>query len=368
MLKPTRPAVRALAFVFVALLAITGVAGVAGATVWTPETDPVTELDGAPVSVAVAQSGGSWSVDAEGVVATSGAAEHFGDLEGVDLAAPIVDIAATPTDRGYVLAAADGGVFAFGDAVFHGSAAPYGPVSPIVGIALTPGGYWLAAADGGIFSFGDAQFYGSGATYELAAPIVDIAASDTAAGYLLLGSDGGILTFGDARFAGSLAHASDETAVSIAEVGDGYWVLNESGLIETVGDTPAAPQPNIEVPAFATGIAVSDSGKIAVSVSPAAPRVAEMTPAEAFVASLPPERVAIWDALAHCESTSRWDINTGNGFYGGIQFTLSSWRAVGGTGYPHEHSREEQIYRGELLLEIQGWRAWPGCTRKLGLR
>ncbi len=46
-----------------------------------------------------------------------------------------------------------------------------------------------------------------------------------------------------------------------------------------------------------------------------------------------------WDAIAFCESTNRWDINTGNGFYGGLQFTLSSWQAVGGQGYPHHASR-----------------------------
>ncbi|MCP3938438.1 MAG: transglycosylase family protein [Actinomycetia bacterium] len=93
-----------------------------------------------------------------------------------------------------------------------------------------------------------------------------------------------------------------------------------------------------------------------------------MTPGEAFVAGLSVERIAIWDALARCESNGRWDINTGNGYYGGIQFSPSSWWSVGGEGYPHQASREEQIYRGELLLDIQGWGAWPGCTRKLGLR
>lgn len=77
---------------------------------------------------------------------------------------------------------------------------------------------------------------------------------------------------------------------------------------------------------------------------------------------------AVWDRLAQCESNGRWHLNTGNGFYGGLQFTLRSWRAVGGAGYPHEHPREVQIRKAERLLEIQGWRAWPACSRKLGLR
>lgn len=68
-----------------------------------------------------------------------------------------------------------------------------------------------------------------------------------------------------------------------------------------------------------------------------------------------------WDAIAFCESTNRWDINTGNGFYGGLQFTLSSWQAVGGEGYPHHASKAEQIKRAEMLQDLQGWGAWPKC-------
>jgi len=76
----------------------------------------------------------------------------------------------------------------------------------------------------------------------------------------------------------------------------------------------------------------------------------------------------VWDDLADCESGGDWSIATGNGYYGGLQFSLSSWRAVGGSGYPHENSRAEQIHRAELLLEQQGWGAWPACSRQLGLR
>jgi LysM repeat protein len=78
--------------------------------------------------------------------------------------------------------------------------------------------------------------------------------------------------------------------------------------------------------------------------------------------------MATWDRLAQCESNGNWSINTGNGYYGGLQFALSSWEWVGGTGYPHEASKSEQIARAELLLERQGWNAWPACSRQLGLR
>jgi hypothetical protein len=89
--------------------------------------------------------------------------------------------------------------------------------------------------------------------------------------------------------------------------------------------------------------------------------------ASIFVASLPPDRVATWDSLAECESGGNWSENSGNGFYGGLQFTLDSWQGVGGSGQPNEHSREEQILRGELLEDIQGFGAWPNCAADLGL-
>lgn len=58
-----------------------------------------------------------------------------------------------------------------------------------------------------------------------------------------------------------------------------------------------------------------------------------------------------------------WSINTGNGYYGGLQFSLSSWQAVGGQGYPHNATRLEQMYRAVLLMRQQGWNAWPNCRR-----
>jgi Transglycosylase-like domain len=81
-----------------------------------------------------------------------------------------------------------------------------------------------------------------------------------------------------------------------------------------------------------------------------------------------PNSYATWDALAECESGGDWHINTGNGYYGGLQFSLGSWQAVGGTGYPHENSRETQITMGQRLYASSGWGAWPACTAQLGWR
>lgn len=112
----------------------------------------------------------------------------------------------------------------------------------------------------------------------------------------------------------------------------------------------------------ATAEALADAGLDAEEVpDPRLPQTDVVVPP----AGITPENV--WDHLALCESSGDWHINTGNGYYGGIQFLPESWWAVGGTGLPHEHTREEQIYRGTLLWQIQGWEAWPQCARRLGL-
>jgi resuscitation-promoting factor RpfA len=74
-----------------------------------------------------------------------------------------------------------------------------------------------------------------------------------------------------------------------------------------------------------------------------------------------------WDALAQCESSGNWAINTGNGFAGGLQFTPSTWAAYGGTGSAANASREQQIAVAERVQAAQGWGAWPSCSAKLGL-
>ncbi|WP_136609354.1 transglycosylase family protein [Sinomonas albida] len=74
-----------------------------------------------------------------------------------------------------------------------------------------------------------------------------------------------------------------------------------------------------------------------------------------------------WNALAQCESSGNWAANTGNGFYGGLQFTLSTWQANGGTGMPNQASAAQQISVAERVLASQGWGAWPACSAKLGL-
>ena len=78
-----------------------------------------------------------------------------------------------------------------------------------------------------------------------------------------------------------------------------------------------------------------------------------------------------WAALAKCESGGNWSINTGNGYYGGLQFSASSWRGAGGGKYaplPHLASPSEQVATAEVLRGSGGWGHWPACSSKLGLR
>jgi hypothetical protein len=73
-----------------------------------------------------------------------------------------------------------------------------------------------------------------------------------------------------------------------------------------------------------------------------------------------------WDAVARCESGGNWAINTGNGYYGGLQFSLPTWRAHGGVGNPAHAAREQQIAVAERVLKSQGIRAWPTCGKRAG--
>lgn len=94
------------------------------------------------------------------------------------------------------------------------------------------------------------------------------------------------------------------------------------------------------------------------------------------VGELPPPRAAagppsgVWDRLAQCESTGRWNANTGNGYFGGVQFDLATWRGSGGLVFaprPDLASRAEQIAVAEQLRARRGFAPWPVCSRRLGL-
>jgi hypothetical protein len=203
----------------------------------------------------------TFAVDGAGRVRTLGGGAAFDR----SYTAHAVAVARTPTARGGWIAAADGGVFAYGDAKFYGSMGGVRLNQPIVGMAATPtgGGYWLVARDGGIFAFGDARFYGSTGSIRLNRPIVAMSASPTGGGYWFVASDGGIFAFGDARFFGSTGGAPPGAPVSgmaATPDGRGYWLVTLAGQVYTFGDANYegnAPPPRS---AFYIGILAAPGG------------------------------------------------------------------------------------------------------------
>jgi Tol biopolymer transport system component len=184
---------------------------------------------------------GYWLVAADGGVFAYGSAVFAGSAGAIKLAKPIVAMAAAPNGQGYWLVASDGGVFAFGSAKFFGSTGSIRLAKPIVGIAPTPSGngYWLVASDGGIFAFGDAGFFGSAGGMKLAQPIVGLSPTPTGKGYWLVASDGGIFSFGDAPFlgsTGSIRLARPVLGVASTPTGAGYWLVGSDGGVFSFGD------------------------------------------------------------------------------------------------------------------------------------
>ncbi len=79
---------------------------------------------------------------------------------------------------------------------------------------------------------------------------------------------------------------------------------------------------------------------------------------------------SVWDAVAQCESGGNWSINTGNGFYGGLQFTAQTWQGFGGGKYASTANlatKAQQIEIAQKVLQVQGPGAWPVCSQKAGL-
>ncbi|MGM9379408.1 transglycosylase family protein [Streptomyces antibioticus] len=77
----------------------------------------------------------------------------------------------------------------------------------------------------------------------------------------------------------------------------------------------------------------------------------------------------VWDRIAQCESGGNWHINTGNGYYGGLQFSASTWRAYGGTAYAptaDKAGKAQQIAVATKVQKSQGWGAWPTCSARAG--
>lgn len=154
----------------------------------------------------------------------------------------VTEAPAEPGVAGYLLATADGEVFAFGAARFHGSLPALGETADIVGMAaLVDGsGYWLVGADGGVFAFGAAQFWGSLPSTGQHARIVGMAALADGSGYWLVGEDGDVFAFGKAEHWGFVPGAGVVRAVGLVPTADGggYWVVTDNGVAYSFGSAP----------------------------------------------------------------------------------------------------------------------------------
>ena len=84
-----------------------------------------------------------------------------------------------------------------------------------------------------------------------------------------------------------------------------------------------------------------------------------------------PTRHALWDRVALCEIGGNWSANTGNGYYGGLQLSRTTWNSFGGQTYAgtaNYATQLQQIAIAEKVLRAQGWNAWPTCSAKAGAR
>ena len=246
------------------------------------QNGPTTNSPPPPVQAVVGMAAtpdgkGYWLVDNYGGVYAYGDAPFHGSLYGKQLAKPIVGVASTATGKGYWLVAADGGIFTFGDAGFDGSAGSIALAKPIVGMAADQqtGGYRMVASDGGVFDY-SAPYYGSTGGVPLARPVVGMAATPDNRGYWLVASDGGVFAFGDAGFNGSLGSvhlAQPIVGMATTPTGRGYWLVAKDGGVFAFGDAgfhgslggQAVVQPIVGMAATPSGNGywlVSDQGLI----------------------------------------------------------------------------------------------------------
>ncbi|GAB7005045.1 hypothetical protein JCM18899A_25180 [Nocardioides sp. AN3] len=103
---------------------------------------------------------------------------------------------------------------------------------------------------------------------------------------------------------------------------------------------------------------------LVLAASTATPLVAIAAPSDAA-------STRTWQRLAMCESGGRWHINTGNGYYGGLQISRSTWRGYGGGRFarlPSRATKAQQIKIAERIKRGQGWGAWPSCSARIGVR
>lgn len=138
------------------------------------------------------------------------------------------------------------------------------------------------------------------------------------------------------------------TLVSAPVVVVAAWILWPS---DEPGSTSARAEPVAEAGEVVEGDTNGQGGEPTSSTAPSI--------------TLSDSQVELWQRVADCETGGDWAAHTGNGHYGGLQFTLTAWAEVGGLGRPDQAPAEEQMLRAQMLFEQQGWSPWPVCAAEL---
>jgi len=199
---------------------------------------------------------GYWLVGSDGGIFSFGQAQFYGSTGSLQLQRPVVGIVPTADHGGYWLDASDGGVFSYGDTQFYGSipgvglhpagsGLPNSLNAPIVGMvpSIDDNGYFMVAADGGVFAFGDAHFAGScPGIGGCAGSAVAVMPDASGGGYWLVTSTGNVYTFGDAAYFGAPGHGTATSAVATPD-GLGYWILLADGQVFAYGDAAGDGSP-----------------------------------------------------------------------------------------------------------------------------
>ena len=200
---------------------------------------------------------GWYAVSNTGAVYNGGSAQYKGGMNNgtngqvIKYNGRIVGIYPT-SNSGYYILASDGGVFSFGDAVFHNSMGGQKLNAPIVNMAVTSdgGGYWEVASDGGVFAFGNAQFKGSMGGQKLNQPMAGIVATSNT-GYFTYAKDGGVFSYGDSTYNGSLPGngLSVNDVVSASATNGGYFIAESNGNVYGFGNAYLTRQAIVPPPA-----------------------------------------------------------------------------------------------------------------------
>lgn len=195
-----------------------------------------------------------------------------------------------------------------------------------------------------------------------------------------------------ALFGGSSVHAESQKTVTLnpGDTLDAVAMANGSDYIRVFNANPQIANPNVvnagdqvRVPAADEQLPDRYSAFVAASTPAPVQQVAYTAPQQTYyqqpvyqqraaapvATPAPAQGGGVWDQIAQCESGGNWNINTGNGYSGGLQFAPGTWAKYGdGSASAAGASKEAQIAAAEKVLAAQGWGAWPSCSAKAGLR